>query len=155
MKPKPALKRVAIPGDAPKAAPITKQQNSPSPRGRLTLLPPPETTRLVDPRISADTGSAHQRWFRKYDSCGKVAEEGLYLGEDTPLFRWIYTYGTNGSKVQAVLLNASHCLLEKRFYDDAGQLTKKIVLAADGTAEQIDYEPNGDPGLRTDLPKAA
>ena len=156
MKPKAALKRMSIVGDALNAAPTSKQPKSQSNWGRLTLLSPPERTRLVHPGASAS-----QSWFRKYDSFGKVVEEGLCLGEDIPLFRWIYSYGTTGSIVQAVLLNGSHCLLEKRLYDDAGQLTRKIILAADGTAEQIDYKNNDKqnsnrgPGLRKDLPKAA
>lgn len=161
MKPKAALTRVAIVGDAPKAPPITKQYNSPWPSGRLTLLPPPGTTQLVYPRVSPDTDSIPQSWFRKHNSRGQVVEEGLCLGKDIPVFRWIYTYGITGARVQAVLLNAGHCLLEKRLYDDAGQLTRKIILAADGTAEQTDYKndgkrnSNGGPGLRKDLPKAA
>ena len=161
MKPKPALKRAAIVSDAPKIAPISKQQKSPLRQGRLTLLPPPAMTPLVNPGASASTYRTPQSWFRKHNSRGQVIEEGLCLGKDIPVFRWIYTYSILGTRVRAVLLNASHCLLEKRFYDDAGHLTRKIILAADGTAERIDYRnvgkqnSNGRLGRRNDLPQAA
>src|ERR1700752_3733128 len=111
MKPKTALKRKAILNEATGVAPITSEPKPQYRRG-LALLPKPQTTTPGFPGVSVYTNPSHQNWFRKYDVSGKVIEEGLCLGEDILLFRWIYTYSIAGNKVQAVLLNATHCLLE-------------------------------------------
>jgi len=138
MKPKAALKRTPIVTDAASAR-VSMKQKSETPRGRLTLLPKLETNTPYHPWVGASLHYALQSWFRKYDVSGRVVEEGLYVDEE-PLFRWIYSYTASGKKAQAFLLDGGQRLLEKRFYDDAEQLTRKIVFAANGTREQIEYQ---------------
>jgi hypothetical protein len=149
MKPKAALKRTATMHRAPGVAPLHKQRESQSHRRGLALVPKPEEAGRENPGAAGYSYRAPQSWFRKYDVRGRVIEEGLCLVEDTPLFRWIYSYSAEGRKMQAVLFNASQRLLEKRVYDETEQLTRKIIFAGDGSEERIDYEYNGEQGGRS------
>jgi hypothetical protein len=144
MKPKAALKRSAIVGEATALATSSEQQKSQPRRGVLSSVPEPmEASRESSGAVAY--ASAPQSWFRKYDVSGKVIEEGLCFSRDVPLFHWTYRYSAKGQRIDAFLFNASQRLLERRVYNDKEQLTRKIIFAADGAEEQIDYEYNGEP----------
>ena len=140
MKPKAVLKRTAITRAIPRKAPLTEPRNSQWHKRGLSLVPRLEEANRANPGAVAYTNAFPHSWFRKYDTSGKLIEEGLCLVEGVPLFRWIYSYSAMGSRAQAVLLNASHCLLEKRLYDETENLTRRIIFAGDGTKEEMDYE---------------